>query len=176
VPGVREVETKSLGSFETMEFRQSVKGQKDSWRFLASSMSDGTLRSFGILLATMQSPNSGPLLIGLEEPETAVHPAAARILMRALRVASERRQVLVTSHSPDLLDDPDLPESSVLDFQNQDGTTFIGGLDEASREAIRTRLFTPGELLRQNQLSIASEALRSPSESQLSFFQIEGLD
>lgn len=126
VPGVREVETKPLGSFERMEFRQSVKGQKDPWRFLASSMSDGTLRSFGILLATMQSADSGPLLIGLEEPETAVHPAAARILMKALRFASERRQVLVTSHSPDLLDDPDLVESSVLDVQNQDGTTYIG--------------------------------------------------
>ena len=173
VPGVREVETKPLGSFETVEFRQSVMGQKDSWRFLASSMSDGTLRSFGVLLATLQSADSGPLLIGIEEPETAVHPSAARILLKALRFASERRQVLVTSHSPDLLDDPDLPESSLLDVQNIDGTTYIGGLDDASKEAIRDRLLTAGELLRQNQLSIAKGALKSPTDAQLSFFEIE---
>ena len=175
VPGVREVETKPLGSFETIEFRQSVKNQKDPWRFLASSMSDGTLRSFGILLATMQSANSGPLLIGLEEPETAVHPAAAHVLLKALRFASERRQVLVTSHSPDLLDDPDLDQSSLLGVRNLDGTTYIGELDEASREAIRERLLTPGELLRQDQLSIAPKALKITSDSQLSFFDIEDI-
>lgn len=159
VPGVKGVEAKSLGSYETMEFLQDVEGQKHPWRFLASSMSDGTLRSLGILLATMQSTKTGPLLIGLEEPETAVHPAAARTLMEALWSASEQRQVLVTSHSPDLLDDPDIAAESILSVHNEQGKTFIGPISSAGREVIRRRLFTPGELLRLNQLAPDGDAI-----------------
>jgi hypothetical protein len=40
VRGVSDAETKTLGSQETIEFRQAVKGQRHPWRFLASSMSD----------------------------------------------------------------------------------------------------------------------------------------
>jgi predicted ATPase len=158
-----------------MEFRQNVKGQKDPWRFLASSMSDGTLRAFGVLLATLQSADKGPLLLGLEEPETAVHPAAAHVLLEALRVAADRRQVLVTSHSPDLLDDPDLDESSLLTVQSFDGITRIGPIDETSRDMLRRSLFTPGELLRQNQIEMSPEAKANPPEAQLAFFEVEGV-
>jgi AAA domain, putative AbiEii toxin, Type IV TA system len=49
VSGIAGVDAKVLGSQETLEFRQIVKGQRHPWRFLASSMSDGTLRAFGIL-------------------------------------------------------------------------------------------------------------------------------
>jgi predicted ATPase len=88
VPGVASVDPKTLGSQETIEFRQVVKGQEHPWRFLASSMSDGTLRAFGILLAIFQAAASRtgrrtPLLIGLEEPEMALHPAAATVLVAA---------------------------------------------------------------------------------------------
>lgn len=49
VKGLASAQTKSLASQETIEFRQAVKGQKHPWTFLASSMSDGTLRALGIL-------------------------------------------------------------------------------------------------------------------------------
>lgn len=171
VPGIEGVDDKLLGSFETMEFRQRMKGQKEPWRFLASSMSDGTLRSFGILLAALQNLKNGPLMIGLEEPETAVHPAASQTLLHALRHASERRQILVTSHSPDLLDDPDISDESLLSVENFEGETSIGPIDRASREVLREKLFTPGELLRQNQIGI-DPASRSQSlaDAQLSLF------
>jgi predicted ATPase len=177
VPGIGAVQTVQLGSFETMQFRQRVQGQRDAWGFLASSMSDGTLRSFGILLATLQRTDTGPLLIGLEEPETAIHPAAVKVLMKALREAANRRQVLVTSHSPDLLDDPDLDESSLLSVQSREGTTYIGPIDEASRSVLRESLFTPGELLRQDQIRISSEAFDpnlTKKQKQDPLFEIEG--
>jgi predicted ATPase len=89
VPGIDATEAQTLGQLETIEFRQAVKGQSHSWRFLASAMSDGTLRAFGILLAAFQAassnPGTPPLLIGLEEPEMALHPAAAGVLLSALR-------------------------------------------------------------------------------------------
>ncbi len=90
VPGVSDVEAKTLGSQETIEFRQMVKGQEHPWRFLAGAMSDGTLRALGILLAVFQAAaaRSGrlpPNLIGLEEPEMALHPAANAIYFVAAR-------------------------------------------------------------------------------------------
>lgn len=157
-PSVTDAEAKTLGTQETIEFRQTVKGQGHPWRFLAGAMSDGTLRAFGILLAVFQAsssrPNiSAPLLIGLEEPEMALHPAAASVLLSALREGSRRCQILVTSHSPDLLDNEDIPGSSLLAVDNLDGLTRIGPIDAAGRTALRDKLFTPGELLRQNQLA-----------------------
>ncbi|MFZ4849380.1 MAG: AAA family ATPase, partial [Caldilinea sp.] len=119
-------------------------------------MSDGTLRAFGILLAIFQSGvmqnSQQPLVIGLEEPEMALHPAAASTLLAALREASHTVQILVTSHSPDLLDNPDIPVESLLAVENEDSLTRIGPIDPAGRIVLREKRFTPGELLRQNQL------------------------
>lgn len=157
VPGISDPEAKTLGSQETIEFRQTVNGQPHSWRFLASAMSDGTLRSFGTLLAVFQAAaRSGripPLLIGLEEPEIALHPAAASVLLSALREGSRHCQILVTSHSPDLLDNPDIPAESMLAVDSDGGITRIGPIDEAGRHLLREGLFTAGELLRQDQVA-----------------------
>jgi predicted ATPase len=177
VRGVSDAETKTLGSQETIEFRQAVKGQRHPWRFLASSMSDGTLRAFGVLLSLFQGRGSGkgsPMLIGLEEPEMALHPAAASVLLSALREASQHTQVLVTSHSPDLLDNPEIPTESLLAVENEDGVTVIGPVDSAGRSVLKERLFTPGELLRQNQLIPDPDAVSDfDDERQLGLFLFE---
>lgn len=177
VPGVASAEPRTLGSQETIEFRQAVKGQGHPWRFLASSMSDGTLRAFGILLAIFQTEvttgaNRSPLLIGLEEPEMALHPAATNILLASLREAAQRVQILVTSHSPDLLDDERIAPESLLAVENDAGLTRIGAIDEAGRAILRQKLFTPGELLRQNQLAPDPKVLADvKKERQLMLFE-----
>jgi predicted ATPase len=178
VPSVTDTEAKTLGSQETIEFRQTVKGQGHPWRFLAGAMSDGTLRAFGILLAVFQASSSRPnipvpLLIGLEEPEMALHPAAASVLLSALREGARHCQVLVTSHSPDLLDNEDISSDSLLAVDNVDGLTRIGPIDKAGRATLRDKLFTPGELLRQNQLAPDTAAIMDVREErQLNLFEI----
>jgi len=176
VSGVSGVDAKVLGSQETLEFRQGVKGQKHPWRFLASSMSDGTLRAFGILLALFQGRGrngDAPTLVGLEEPEAALHPAAAGVLLAALREASTISQVVVTSHSPDLLDDQNIPDESILAVESKDGVTIIGPVDEAGRSVLQDKLFTPGELLRQNQLTPSAESFEDvKDEQQLKLFEL----
>jgi predicted ATPase len=177
VPGVSGVDAKVLGSQETLEFRQGVKGQEHPWRFLAASMSDGTLRAFGVLLALFQGlgrNGDAPPLVGLEEPEVALHPAASGVLLGALREASGVSQVIVTSHSPDLLDDSDIPDESILAVESRDGVTVIGPVDEAGRSILRDKLFTPGELLRQNQLAPAPDSFNEIEERQLKLFEIGG--
>ena len=176
VKGVRDARMQILGLQETIEFRQVVRGQSHPWRFYASSMSDGTLRAFGVLLALFQGGTgafSSPRLIGLEEPEVALHPAASGILLAALREASERTQVMVTSHSPDLLDDPAIPTDALLAVDNDEGVTRIGPIDEAGRSLLRDRLFTAGELLRQNQLGPDRRALKDiEDDRQLGLFDL----
>lgn len=155
VPGVHKVDVKDIGPMETLEFRQDIAGAKYPWRFIANNMSDGTLRVLGILVALFQENGDAQkraLLVGIEEPEVALHPAAAGVLLDGLRDAADKTQVIITSHSPDLLDDKDLQVESILAVEAYDGRTSIAGVDEASRFALHKRLYTIGELLRLNQL------------------------
>lgn len=154
VPMVHGVERKQVGPMETLEFRQDMAGSKHPWRFLAQNMSDGTLRALGILVALFQGNRDySPTLVGMEEPETALHPAASAALREALIRASRSTQVIVTSHSPDLLDDRGIPIETFLSVVSEGGETRIAPLDEAAREAMRQQLFSAGELLRLNQLA-----------------------
>lgn len=156
VPGITDVRRVALGPKETIEFRQEVAGAQRPWKFYAASMSDGTLRALGALVAAHQTVADRRLarLIGLEEPETALHPAAAGALVESLREATAHTQVLITSHSADLLDELELDRDALLVVAARGGTTYITPTDAASREAIRTHLYKPGELLRMDQLQL----------------------
>jgi hypothetical protein len=124
--------------------------------FSPKQMSDGTLRALGVLTALFQCKDRPPQrpipLVGIEEPEATLHPAAAGVLTDALREASHFTQVIVTSHSADLLDVKDLDPDSIRMVEAPEGETIIGPVDDASRSILRDRLCTAGELLRQNQL------------------------
>ncbi|MGD2113952.1 MAG: AAA family ATPase [Acidobacteriota bacterium] len=151
---ITEIDRIALGPRETLQFWQRVKGSEHPWKFYASSMSDDTLRALGVLVAVTQlSGRKHPVrLVGIEEPETALHPAAAGALMDALREAATRTQVLLTTHSPDLLDQIDVSRDGLLAVLSEEGTTKIAPADPASLEAIREHLYPPGELLRMDQL------------------------
>lgn len=156
VPGIKSFESVTLGPRETLQFSQAVEGSRYPWRFYAASMSDGTLRALAALVAVGQlGTTQNPVhLIGIEEPETALHPAAAGALMDALREASSHTQVLATTHNPDLLSELNAESDGLLVVVSRDGNTRIGPVDLASRQAVQKHLYTPGELLRLDQLHI----------------------
>jgi predicted ATPase len=173
VPGIQGIEVKHVGRKETLEFRQLVGNSKDAWRFMAENMSDGTLRALGVLTALFQSSIQAAKrvpFVGIEEPEVAVHPGAAGVLRDGLVTASKTTQIAVTSHSPDLLDDKDVPDESILAVVNRNGETRIAPLDEAGRSAIRDRLYTAGELLRLNQIEPDEVAVAKIPPCQLELF------
>jgi hypothetical protein len=128
-------------------------------------MSDGTLRVLGLLLAIYQQPS--PPLIVLEEPESTVHPAATDILMDVFKMdvfkeGSRRSQLLLTTHSPDILDSDKVTEDELRVVSATNGRTLISPLGPVSREAVRRRLYTPGDLMRTADLDAdipATEAL-----------------
>lgn len=171
VPTVQGLERKAIGPMETLEFRQDVAGAKHPWRFLAQNMSDGTLRALGVMTALLQSNvDYSPTLIGIEEPETALHPAASAALREVLVHAASHTQVLVTSHSPDLLDDQSIDADSILSVVSEGGETKIAPLDAASRNVLRNHLFSAGELLRLNQLAPDRAAIDRQNASQTDLF------
>ena len=69
---------------------------------LARFASDGTLKMLAYLLL-LYDPDPPPF-IGIEEPENFLHPRLLYELAEECRAASERTQLLVTTHSPFFLD------------------------------------------------------------------------
>lgn len=164
VPGIESVEPRHLGPKETLVFWQQVVGDKNPWQFMASNMSDGTLRVLGVLVAAFQAngKRGRPVsLVGIEEPELAVHPGAATGLLEALFEASRRGQVLLTTHSPDLLDVKDLQADSILAVISRRGETVIAPVDQATRSSMIDQLYTAGELLRLGQIEPDERVLKT---------------
>jgi len=152
VPGATGVDQRLLDTYSTVELltrhadRETVFGPE--------AMSEGTLRAAGLLAALFQPAvlEGEATLLGIEEPETSLHPAAAGVLFDALSEASEHVQVVVTTQSADLLDRDDFDPASVRVVTMTDGLTTIGEIDDVSRRLVNDRRATIGELMRGNQL------------------------
>lgn len=163
-PGIGRVSHKTLGNFETIEFHQSPEGIDNPAVFHSGDMSDGVLRALGLLLAVFQCADddaSRPRLIGIEEPELALHPDAIEVLADVLDEASIHTQLVVASHSSDLLDRTEIPADSILAFENTHGITRVGPLDSNEMLVIRDRVQTPGELIRMNLLRLPAPAFQT---------------
>lgn len=106
-----------------------VFAQEGSIMVPATRLSDGTLR-FLCLLAILCHPNPPPLVC-IEEPELGLHPDVLPALGDLLREASQRCQLIVTTHSDRLVDTlTDTPESVVV-CEKHDGKTEMHRLDKA---------------------------------------------
>lgn len=106
----------------TIQLAVREKGKDDA--LPATRLSDGTIR-FIALLAILCHPEPPPLLC-IEEPELAMHPDALYLVKKLLLKASERTQIIVTTHSPELMTrfapEPDVVV--VCDRRPVDGTRF----------------------------------------------------
>lgn len=116
----------------------------------ALSLSDGTLRLL-CLLAIWLEPEPPPLVC-IEEPEIGLHPDAIRIVGDLLRDAAERTQLIVTTHSPALVDAlSDQPESVVVCERDFDGFTQFRRLKSAGLDDWLER-YSLGELWQKGEL------------------------
>lgn len=87
---------------------------------LARFASDGTLKMLAYLVL-LNDPQP-PRFIGIEEPENFLHPRLLPGLAEECRAASERTQLLVTTHSPDFLNSMRPQEVRVL-YRDEFGYT-----------------------------------------------------
>ncbi|RMH28043.1 MAG: chromosome segregation protein SMC [Planctomycetota bacterium] len=102
--------------------------QEDGITVPATRLSDGTLRYLS-LLAILCHP-SPPPLVCIEEPELGLHPEALPNLAALLQEASERCQLIVTTHSDVLVDAfTDSPEA-VLVCEKDHGSTRMRRLEK----------------------------------------------
>jgi predicted ATPase len=89
----------------------------------ATRLSDGTVRF--LMLAAILTDAKPPPLICLDEPEMGMHPDAISILAGLLVDASERTQLVVTTHSDVLISHLSEKVNSVLVCEQlQNGTQF----------------------------------------------------
>lgn len=142
VPGITDIRVSRAGSFQVVELKHdNGRNGRGSW-FDLSYESDGTIRLLAMLTALFQEPALP--LIGLEEPELAIHPGAMAVLAENMVEASLRGQVVVATHSPDLIDR--MPVESIRAVSAESGSTKVGRVATHQLKSVRQGLFSAGEI------------------------------
>ena len=129
-PAFEEIEEFLMGIVPTVERLLSpIEGQSLTYAAIrekgvpneigSRAMSYGTL--FGLALGTALISPTPASLIAIEAPDTELHPYLMENVAEALLAASERSQVIITTHSPYLLNH--LPAESVVVVEKQNGMT-----------------------------------------------------
>ncbi|MBX3226792.1 MAG: AAA family ATPase [Labilithrix sp.] len=140
-----DVKFEPVAGFLVLQFKhERDAGAKRKQWFDAAQESDGTLRVAGMMTALLQEPR--PELIAIEEPELTVHPGALRLLHDYIREGALRGQVVLTTHSPDLLSLLSAEEVRVV--TRVDDETRVEELDEAQRDVVTRGLFSLGDVMR----------------------------
>lgn len=102
----------------------------------AAELSDGTLR-YVLLAAALFSPRLPPLLV-LNEPESSLHPDLLAPLARLILATSQRTQVWVIAHAPQLITDlSGHVHCSHVQLQRELGATVVQGQSTLERGAWR---------------------------------------
>lgn len=115
----------------------------------ATRLSDGSLRYLCLLVA-LSNPDPPPVIC-IEEPETGLHPDIIPQLAKLLVAASQRSQIIVTTHSDILVDALSETPEAVVICEKVNGATQLSRLD---REGLQVWLekYRLGELWTSGQL------------------------
>ncbi len=155
VPGIETIPSEFHDGKALLYFDQQWPGIKTTLQ--ASAMSTGTLSTLGLVVAALQKP--APSVIAIEEPELNVHPGALGAIADIIHIAAERTQVVVTTHSADLLDTKWIQPENLRVVEWKDGATQVSELGAAPVKALRQHLMGAGELMRANALDAAPPVL-----------------
>jgi predicted ATPase len=115
-----------------------------------SRLSDGTIR-YLCLLAILCHPNPPPLVC-IEEPELGLHPDIIPTVAKLLIAASQRTQLIVTTHSDILISAlSDVPEAIIVCEKNKYGTS-LERLDPKEMKIWMEEEYSLGNLWRRGQI------------------------
>ncbi|HYO68266.1 MAG TPA: AAA family ATPase [Archangium sp.] len=157
-PGIVRVRSETAAGRRLIRFHQRYNKSKTAGVvFDVGDMSDGTLRCLAILLALRQKPS--PVLVCIEEVEDSVHPAALSVLLDAITASTSRCQVLLTSHSPEVLSHPAVTPERVRIVEWHEGSSQLFRLSPGAEEMSRPPR-SVGKLLRTNALFTAKDSER----------------
>ena len=145
---IDDIEIKQISGFLLTRFRHGERGEgknvKSKW-FESMQESDGTLRVAGIISALLQVPVLP--LIGIEEPESTVHPGAIALIYDYIMQAAAYSQIIITTHSPELLDCIKNAEY-IRVVSKQDTTSYVSKMKNDQIETVKSGLLSLGELHR----------------------------
>lgn len=119
IPRIEKVEAEVLQDSRLLLL---VKDAPFSTPVLSRFASDGTLKMLAYL-TVLYDPDP-PQLIGIEEPENYLHPRLLPELAEECQQASERTQLIVTTHSPFFIN-PLRPEEVRVLYRGSDGYTRV---------------------------------------------------
>ncbi|TDU64615.1 putative ATPase [Prosthecobacter fusiformis] len=115
----------------------------------ASRLSDGTLRYLALLIILLDA--KPPPLIVIEEPELGLHPDVIPQIAKLLKEASERTQLVVTTHSRMLVDALGDDPESVIVCEKHNGESVFERLN-AERMAVWLEKYSLGDLWSKGEL------------------------
>ena len=118
--------------------------------FGAHVTSDGSLRFFALVSLLNLPTEMLPDVLLLDEPELGLHPAAITLIGNMIKSLARKRQIIVATQSPLLVDAFDLDEIFVLDLEN--GRSQIRKLAADDYRVWLDDRFTSGELWQKNLL------------------------
>ncbi len=125
--------------------------------FFQRAMSDGTLKLLAYLLL-MEDPDPAPL-VGIEEPENGLHHHLLSALANELKDYAQKEhgpQVLLTTHSPNLVDALTPDEVWVLDKGKDGFSTLTRAADITGVQALYDQDILMGSLWYSNHLSVTA--------------------
>jgi predicted ATPase len=166
VAGIRSVRATARVGRRVIIFEQEGEEGKTQ-RYDASMMSDGTVRSLGILLSLRQSPRPSAVLI--DEIEDSLHPFAQGVILDAIESSSQDFPVVVSTHNPEILSHPSARADRIRVIQWENGASQTFHLSESVKQDLKPPQ-TVGRLLRSNALWTADEPSISGPEAD--FFKI----
>jgi predicted ATPase len=129
--------------------KMEVRLTEGKYSISASRLSDGTMR-FLCLLVILLHP-SPPPLVCIEEPELGLHPDAIMAIAKLLKEASERTQLIVTTHSEMIVDALSQSPEDVVVCEKIDGKTVFTRQDDEKLKSWLER-YTLGELWTRGQI------------------------
>ncbi|MGB0386787.1 MAG: AAA family ATPase [Ardenticatenaceae bacterium] len=118
---------------------------------------DGTIRMLALLTALYQ--DRFPSLLAIEEPEKTLYTTGLGVCSGLLDETTLRYQVLITTHSSDLIND--FEADSFLVVEKEAGISKIGPLIKFQRDILSQKNFLPGELMQMQGLFREGASLRA---------------
>jgi predicted ATPase len=147
LPYAKDVQPSVTQEIERLVFLEMT---EEDFKVPGWLLSTGTLRILA-LLACLRHPDPPPLLV-VEEVENGLDPRALHLLVEEFRaaIAAKKTQILVTTHSPYLLDLLDL--SQIVVVERVDGEPVFRRSDKAQL-AEWSEIFAPGRLYTMGRLT-----------------------
>ena len=106
-----------------------VDNSATDYRFNAYQFSDGSIRFIALATLLLQSAQTMPNVIILDEPELGLHPYAITQLAEMIKDASIHAQVIIATQSKDLVDHFDIDNVSIVEMDKETQATSVTHLN-----------------------------------------------